>query len=199
MNHAARKFSIVLTVMACLGSARVAQANSITFDGVLGSGVTATVSNDSLVGNLFSFTLRNTSQVGGIITNIALDKGDSLSLTGFTTNAGISYSSFDDPASAPELPPTHVIDFALFPPNQSIGIAAGQSFLFTWTLAPEPVPFVGMTADSIGDAMSLRFRLVPTSESGADIAVPTPEPASLMLVGTGVLGIVRRRRVRHSR
>ncbi|HEX8339083.1 MAG TPA: hypothetical protein VF621_20345, partial [Pyrinomonadaceae bacterium] len=51
----------------------VARADTITLTGVNGTGVTATVSNYSLSGNTFTFTITNTSVAPGstgTITNI---------------------------------------------------------------------------------------------------------------------------------
>src|ERR1051325_10256259 len=51
----------------------VARADTITLTGINGTGVTATVSNYSLVGNTFTFTINNTSvspNTTGTITNI---------------------------------------------------------------------------------------------------------------------------------
>src|SRR5919107_3081325 len=51
----------------------VARADTITLTGINGTGVTATISNYSLVGNTFTFTITNTSVAPGstgTITNI---------------------------------------------------------------------------------------------------------------------------------
>ena len=58
-------------VMMALNS--VARADSFTITGVNGTGVTASISNYSLVGNQFTFTITNTSVAPGstgTITNI---------------------------------------------------------------------------------------------------------------------------------
>src|ERR687884_990469 len=59
--------------IAMLALSSVARADTITLTGINGTGVTAQISNYSLVGNTFTFTITNTSvapNTTGTITNI---------------------------------------------------------------------------------------------------------------------------------
>src|ERR671912_1848194 len=71
----------------------VARADTITLTGVNGTGVTATVSNYSLVGNQFTFTITNTSVAPGstgTITNIGFglpgDRANNFTLVSSTNS-----------------------------------------------------------------------------------------------------------------
>src|SRR5215207_1844190 len=71
----------------------VAKADTITLTGINGTGVTATVSNYSLVGNQFTFTITNTSVPPGstgTITNIGFalpgDRPNDFTLVSATNN-----------------------------------------------------------------------------------------------------------------
>src|SRR5829696_9145169 len=71
----------------------VAKADTITLTGINGTGVTATVSNYSLVGNQFTFTITNTSVPPGstgTITNIGFalpgDRPNNYTLVSSTNN-----------------------------------------------------------------------------------------------------------------
>src|SRR4051812_9456632 len=73
----------------------VARADTITLTGVNGTGITATVSNYSLVGNTFTFTITNTAVAPGttgVITNMGFDLSGNRTAFTLVTSTNPNYS-----------------------------------------------------------------------------------------------------------
>ena len=189
----------------------VARADTITLTGINGTGVTATVSNFSLSGNTFTFTINNTSVAPGstgTITNIGFalpgDRANNFSLVS-STNSNYKIA-FDLNATAGAQNLVSSFDLVLFDKqNGNItfgggsvqnGIAGGTSATFVIT-----GDFTGLTADQVAHAIFARFQAV--NGGGSDVATggtpgAVPEPMTMILFGTGLAGIAARARRRRN-
>jgi hypothetical protein len=189
----------------------VARADTFTITGINGTGVTATISNYSLTGNQFTFTITNTSVAPGstgTITNIGFalpgNRSNNFQLVSSTNSNYALVHDLNATSGSQNL----VSSFDLVLTNKTngnptfgggsvnSGIAGGTSATFVIT-----GDFAGLTAEQIARSIFARFQAVNGGDS--DVATggepgAVPEPMTMILFGTGLAGIAARARRRRN-
>lgn len=195
--------------MVMLALSSVARADSFTITGVNGTGVTATISDYTLVGNQFTFTITNTSVAPGstgTITNIGFalpgDRANNYTLV--SSSDPDYFIAYDLKAQAGAQNFVSTFDLVLMDKDKGNatfgggdvknGIAGNTSATFTIS-----GDFAGLTADQVAHAIFARFQAVNGGDSdvaGGGGSEPIPEPMTMILFGTGLAGIAARARRR---
>jgi hypothetical protein len=221
-----RKFLISLSAVSILAVvSATAHADTITVAGVESGGFsTATVVCEfNAQTNTFTFTITNTSAITqpgstSTITGIGFDlppvgNASASGLNGFTGSQAPSLSSsftFSDAdvGNVPHGFNSAVLDFAFLTGASGTfaggsvndGLLPGESASFIVSGAA----FAGFTEDEICNAIFVRFQNVPEAggSGGSDVGTPgtseIPEPSTMLLLGTALIGLggVVRRRVK---